>query len=76
MQRSGVAAADLEFDGLHVDVHAVVDADDGAMDDGTILELDGDGLAAQLDQELDELHGYGGAVGGLPGTTGWGRSML
>lgn len=64
MQRGGVATADLEFDGLHVDVHAVVDADDSAVDDRAILELDADGLAAQLDQELDKLHSDGGVMWG------------
>eukprot|EP00563_Minutocellus_polymorphus_P016358 CAMPEP_0181049704 /NCGR_PEP_ID=MMETSP1070-20121207/16129_1 /TAXON_ID=265543 /ORGANISM="Minutocellus polymorphus, Strain NH13" /LENGTH=187 /DNA_ID=CAMNT_0023128609 /DNA_START=101 /DNA_END=664 /DNA_ORIENTATION=+ len=40
-----------------VGVHGGIDPDDGPVDDGAVLELDGHGLPVQLLQKFDQLHG-------------------
>lgn len=56
LQLGWVATAHVEYNHLEMDVHAVVDADDRAMGRGAVFELDRDGLAAQLDEKLNQLH--------------------
>lgn len=56
MQFDGILTAHLKLDGFEVYIHAMIDTNDSAVRYGAILEFHGDGLAAELDEEADELH--------------------
>ena len=51
VQRHGFLALDGQLDCAEVGVHGHVDAGDGAHDNGTVLELNGDGLVVELHEE-------------------------